>query len=80
MEIFQTVGIYAIIVWVVVPCTALLVLYSVIRTAVARGLRDHQKWMEKNRSLGGESLVRRESIGHYSGSSQMLAETPVSAT
>ena len=80
MDIFQTVGIYAIILLVVVTCTVLLVLYSVIRTAVARGLRDHQKWMEKNRSLGGESPVRRESIGHHSGSSQGSTEPPTSAT
>ncbi len=28
---------------------ALLLLYYVIRAAIARGLRDHQLWMERNR-------------------------------
>ncbi|WP_403021006.1 hypothetical protein [Salinibacterium sp. GXW1014] len=43
------IGSVAIVGWVVVPAMALLLLYGVIRVAVARGLRDHQLWMEKNR-------------------------------
>ncbi|AYF98652.1 hypothetical protein D7I47_10550 [Protaetiibacter intestinalis] len=31
---------------------ALLLLYAVIRVGVARGLRDHQLWMERNRPQG----------------------------
>ena len=49
MDIFQTWGTYTIILVVILPCAGLLILYSVIRVAVARGLRDHQMWMEKNR-------------------------------
>lgn len=46
---FDSLAGYAIILSVVVPCIALLLLYGVIRVGVARGLRDHQQWMEKNR-------------------------------
>ena len=76
MDIFQTLGTYAIILWVVVPCTALLILYSVIRTAVARGLQDHQKWMEKNRPLVGQAPARTETIGQYLGFSGGQPEPP----
>ncbi|WP_308467461.1 hypothetical protein [Rathayibacter soli] len=51
MDIFQNLAMVAIILWVVLPCLTLLLLYSIIRIAVARGLRDHQKSMEKNRPL-----------------------------
>jgi hypothetical protein len=30
-------------------CLSLLILYLIIRHAVSAGLRDHQKWLEKNR-------------------------------
>ena len=47
---------YPLISWVVASCFALLALYGVVRVAVSRGLRDHQKWMERNRpSTGGRS-------------------------
>ena len=29
---------------------ALLLLYGVVRVAVARGMRDHHRWLEKNRN------------------------------
>lgn len=72
MDIFQTLGTFAIIVWVVLPCLALLLLYSLIRTAVARGLRDHQLWMEKNRPL---VPAGRETIGQYLGFSHEPTES-----
>ncbi|MCW4386252.1 hypothetical protein OH146_10760 [Salinibacterium sp. SYSU T00001] len=50
MDMFaEMLGSYAIVVWVVVPALTLLLLYGVIRIGVARALRDHQLWMEKNR-------------------------------
>lgn len=72
MDIFQTLGTFAIIVWVVLPCLALLLLYSLIRTAVARGLRDHQLWTEKNRPL---VPAGRETIGQYLGFSHESTES-----
>jgi uncharacterized membrane protein len=44
---------YAILVAVIPTVIALLLLYGVVRVAVARGLRDHQLWMEKNRPTAG---------------------------
>ena len=38
-----------VLLYVVGVALALLLLYSVIRVGVARGLRDHQLWMERNR-------------------------------
>lgn len=76
MDIVQTLGAYALILWIVLPCIALLVLYSVIRTGVARGLRDHQLWMEKNRPLRPQTPTRRESIGQYLGFSADRTEPP----
>jgi len=35
---------------VLVSIVSLLLLYGVVRVAVARGMRDHQLWMEKHRS------------------------------
>ena len=78
MHIFQTFTTYVIILWIVLPCLALLILYSVIRTAVARGLRDHQRWMEKNRPVAGEVIARQESVGQYLGFSRPPTEPPVS--
>lgn len=49
MDFAQLVAGSAIIAYIVVPCLALLILYAIIRIAVARGLRDHQRWMEKYR-------------------------------
>lgn len=72
MDIFQTLGTFAIIVWVVLPCLALLLLYSLIRTAVAQGLRDHQLWMEKNRPI---VPAGRETIGQYLGFSHEPTES-----
>jgi hypothetical protein len=39
----------AIIVWVAFLCAGVLILYGVVRTGVAAGLRDHVKWLEKTR-------------------------------
>lgn len=75
MDIFQTFGAFAIIMWVVLPCLALLLFYSLLRNAVARGLRDHQIWMEKNRPL---VPAGRETIGHYLGFSHEQTEPPAS--
>jgi hypothetical protein len=38
-----------IILWVVLLCAGVLVLYGIVRTGVAAGLRDHVKWLEKKR-------------------------------
>jgi hypothetical protein len=54
MDLFQSLWTLSIIQWVVLPCLVLLLLYCVIRVAVARGLRDHQLWMEKNRPAIGK--------------------------
>jgi len=67
MDAFSALGTLAILVWIVVPCLVLLLLYGVIRVAVARGLRDHQRWMEKHRPQAGQAIARRESIGQYLG-------------
>lgn len=66
MDIFQTLGTYTIIVSVVLPCVGLLILYSVIRVAVARGLRDHQVWMEKYRPAGARDVLDPKPIVNYS--------------
>ena len=44
---------------VVGVAAALLLLYGVIRVAVARGMRDHHKWLEKNRAAPSESRAGR---------------------
>lgn len=38
-----------VLLYVVGVALTLLLLYGVIRVGVARGLRDHQLWMERNR-------------------------------
>jgi hypothetical protein len=38
-----------ILFYVVGVAIALLLLYAVIRVGVSRGMRDHQRWMERNR-------------------------------
>jgi len=40
---------FPILIYAIGVALALLLLYCVIRVAVARGLRDHQLWMERNR-------------------------------
>ena len=74
MDIFQTIGTFALILWVVLPCVAVLLIYSVIRTGVAQGLRDHQLWMEKHRPLPGQAPTRRGSIGQNLGLSHTHIE------
>lgn len=39
----------ALLVPLLLSIIGLLILYCIIRVAVARGLRDHQLWMERNR-------------------------------
>tara|TARA_B100000519_G_C14225774_1_gene429921 strand:- start:1548 stop:1769 length:222 start_codon:yes stop_codon:yes gene_type:complete len=36
--------------YVVVSVALALLLYGVVRVAVARGIRDHHRWLEKNRN------------------------------
>jgi hypothetical protein len=66
MDIFQIFGTYTIIVSVILPCVGLLILYSVIRVAVARGLRDHQVWMEKYRPAAARDSSESKPIVNYS--------------
>lgn len=49
-----------IILYVVVTIIALLLLYGVVRVAVARGMRDYHKWAEKQQpaSSGRRSATR----------------------
>ena len=42
-------SVVAALVPVLISILGLLLLYCIIRVAVARGLRDHQLWMERNR-------------------------------
>ena len=35
---------------ILISIVSLLLLYGIVRVAVARGMRDHQLWMEKHRS------------------------------
>lgn len=43
---------YVVIAWIISGSVVLLLIYGVVRVAVSRGLRDHHKWMEKNRTEG----------------------------
>lgn len=49
MDSFGWLLLYPMLIYVIGIALALLLLYCVIRVAVARGLRDHQLWMERNR-------------------------------
>jgi UPF0716 family protein affecting phage T7 exclusion len=40
---------FPLLLGIIGSCIGLLVLYGIIRVAVSRGLRDHQKWMERYR-------------------------------
>jgi len=55
MDLFTLTGIYAVLFWAVGLCVLLLLLYGVIGVAVARGVRDHYEWVEKNRPNGHRS-------------------------
>jgi hypothetical protein len=48
-----------ILVYVVGVALALLLLYCVIRVAIARGLRDHQSRMERNRPQPPQFMPQR---------------------
>ena len=39
----------AVLIPTMITIVAMLLLYGIIRVAVARGLRDHQLWLEKHR-------------------------------
>lgn len=60
-------GLYALLIPVIGGCLALLLLYGIIRVAVARGMRDHYLWLEKNRPLGRQTAPAGETIGQYFG-------------
>lgn len=49
---------------VMIGAVTLLLLYGIIRVAVARGLRDHQLWMEKNRPATFEPPTERLTPRH----------------
>jgi hypothetical protein len=65
-QIAGSLGSVAIVVWVVVPSLALLILYAVIRRAVAMGLRDHYFWMKKHSPSTDQALTPRRTLGRYS--------------
>ena len=51
-----------ILMYLVGVAIVLLLLYGVIRVGVARGMRDHHQWLERNRPQGpslGEGAPRR---------------------
>ena len=52
-----------IIIWVIGVAVGLLLLYGVIRAGVAGGLRDHEKWMHKDR-IGGDTNHRLLGAGY----------------
>jgi uncharacterized membrane protein len=49
----------AFVIPIVLGCVGLLLLYGIVRVAVARGMRDHQLWMEKNRPASGDQPYQR---------------------
>ena len=67
MDIVTMTSLYALLFSVVGACLALLLLYGIIRVAVARGMRDHFLWLEKNRPAGRQTPPARETIGQYLG-------------
>ena len=70
MNPFALISLYAILGWVIAGTSGLLLLYGVVRVAVSRGLRDHQKWMEKHRPQTIEQnrpASPRASVGQYFG-------------
>lgn len=74
MDLLATAGLYAVIFVVLGLCLLLLLLYGVIRVAVARGMRDHYEWVEKNRPNGPNAPRRRATMGQYLGLSEAAAE------
>lgn len=42
-----------ILFYLILVALALLLLYGIIRVAVARGMRDHQQWLEHTGRVGG---------------------------
>ncbi len=64
MDLLATGALYSLLIPIIGACIALLLLYGVIRVAVARGLRDHYLWLERNRP-NGSGTSRGETIGQY---------------
>lgn len=50
-------GAFAIIASILFACLLLWIFYALIRIAVAHGMRDHQRWMEKHRPQVGPPRV-----------------------
>ncbi|TFB58966.1 hypothetical protein [Cryobacterium sp. Sr3] len=67
MDLVAMTSLYVLLFSVVGACLALLLLYGIIRVAVARGMRDHYLWLEKNRPAGRQMPPARETIGQYLG-------------
>jgi hypothetical protein len=67
---FSTYGFLFIVAGVLATCLVIFFWYSIIRAAVARGLRDHQLWMERNRPANQQPVQARESVGQYFGFQQ----------
>jgi len=65
MDFLRFLASSAIIVYIVLPCLSLLIFYAIIRVAVSRGMRDHQRWMEKNRPSLVNAMPQRATIGQY---------------
>jgi hypothetical protein len=67
MDFPQLATTYPFIVGIILPvvlfCVGALFVYSLMRIAIARGLRDHQLWMEKTGRVSPSALPHRESIG-----------------
>jgi hypothetical protein len=67
MDIAAAAGLYSIVFIIVGACLTLLVLYGIIRVAVARGMRDHHLWLEKHRPNGPQPPHPRGTVGNYFG-------------
>lgn len=77
MDLLALAGLYGIIIFPMIGiCLLLLLLYGVIRVAVAGGMRDHQIWMEKNRAPGRAVPAPRTTDGEYFGFSQSSRPAP----
>jgi hypothetical protein len=70
MDILQQYGSFAIISFVVLTALSIFVFYSIVRAGVARGVRDHQLWMERNRPANQQPVQATESVGQYFGFQQ----------
>ena len=80
MDFLALAGLYGIIFPTIGVCLLLLLLYGIIRVGVARGMRDHQMWMEKNRGPGRLSRATRTTVGQYFGFFEGGSSPPAPAT